>query len=544
MHIQRNKRYYKGKVYRSVLLRQCYYEDKKIKQRTIANLSHMPEHLIRTIEIAIKEKEAYYKLSDLEFEGGYSYGDIAVLYEIIRSINLDNLIYSRRGVERDYVIMMIIGRILHPSSKLENTRWIKKRWEAFSHFFSVDYDKLKVDDLYKALDWVIERKEKIEKNIYKSRSNPTLFLYDITSTYFEGEGADGSAFGYNRDKKKGKKQIVIGLVLDKEGYPLSVEVFRGNTSDQKTLKGKVEKMKKMYGIEKAVLVGDRGMITEARMKDLQEAGFDFITALTHRRLRELIKDIRSPFQIGLFDKRSSFEIEYEGKRYILCKSEEREILERRELASLLWKTRGKLNKIEEQVRKGKLKDPIKIAERVGRWKNRYKVGRYFEVEIGEGVFRYWVNKEELRLGKKLLGCYVIVSTLGREFSKEELVERYKSLSLVENAFKTIKTSLLNIRPIYHWKGARIKAHAFICMLSYYVVVEMKKRLKPLFSENGRGRNYSFTFKDILSTLALIQIGHIKILDLSIQQIGKITPEQRRTLELLKVELKLKREVKH
>lgn len=539
MHIQRNKVVYKGKVYRSVLLRQCYYEAGKIKQKTIANLSKMPEYLIRSIELAIKRKEISYKIEDLGFEKGVNIGDIGVIYEIAKEIGIEEVIYSKRKKERDIILMMIIGRILRPSSKLENTRWIKRRKEAFGEYFKLDYERLRVDDLYKGMDWLMERKEKIEEKLYKKRGSPILFLYDITSSYFEGEKAEISEFGYNRDKKRGKRQIVIGLVMDKEGYPISIEVFRGNMADQKTIKGRIEKMKKNYGIERGVLIGDRGMITEARMEELEKEGFDYITCLTHRKIEELVKEKESPFYPELFDEKIPIEIIYKGKRYILCKNEEKEKEERKQLASLLWKTYKKLKEIRKQVEKGRLKDEIKIGERVGRWKNRYKVGKYFITEIKRGYFKFYIDKDQLELTKKLLGCYVIKTSLKEGFTKEQIIDHYKSLSLVDRAFRIIKRSLLNIRPIYHWKEKRIKTHAFICMLSYYIVVEMKKRLKELFFENGKGRQYSLTFKNILEELREIQIGYINVNGLIIKQLSKMNQLQKDILKNLKVELKLR-----
>lgn len=545
MHIQRNKREYKGKVYTSVLLRQCYYENGKIKQRTIANLSRMPKWLIRTIELAIKKDELNYKLEDLEFEDAYSFGDIYSLWEIIEKTGLGKIIYSKRIKERELVVGMIIGRILHPSSKLENVRWIGQRKEAFSEVLSLNYEKLEVDDLYEALDWLERSKGRIEKKLWRANGKPKLFLYDITSVYFEGEKAEGGEYGYNRDKKKGKKQVVIGLMMDEEGYPVSVEVFNGKTSDQSTVKDKVEEIKKKYGIEKAILIGDRGMITSARMDEIEKEGFSFITCLTHKRIKGLIEDSSTPFQIGLFDERFSVEIEYGGRRYILCKNPLREKEERSTLASLIRKTKNELNRIKNMVKRGRLKDEKKIAERVGRWKNRYKAGRYFEVEIKEGEFNFWLNKEELEIEKRLLGCYVVVTNVSKKvMGKDEVVERYKELSLVDRAFRVIKTTLLNIHPVYHWKERRIRAHTFICMLAYWIVLKMKKDLKPLFEGNGKGKEYEFTFENVLSELNQIKIGRIRIKDMEIRQLSKLTETQKRILNLLRVNLRVKKEVTH
>lgn len=543
MHIQRNKRVYGDKVYRSVLLRQCYYEKGKIKQRTIANLSKMPEHLIRTIELAIKKGEVSYSVKDLEFERSYSYGDVYTIYSVMKEIGIEGLLYSKRKEERDIVEMMVIGRILHPCSKLENMRWVKKRKEVFSKIFSlIDYEELGVDDFYNALDWLWKRKEKIERKINKGRGRGEgkLFLYDITSVYFEGEKGEISEYGYSRDGKRDKKQVVIGLVLDKEGYPLGIDVFKGNTSDQKTVMGKVERLKKEYGIKEAILVGDRGMITWSRIEEIEkEGGIDYITCLSHRKIEQMIKETKAPFQLSLFDEVMPVEVEYEGRRYIICKSKEREKVERRQLGRLLRRTREKLQRIKEQVERGKLKDAKKIGERVGRWKDRYKVGKYFEIEIEEGSFKYRIDKEQLDLSKRLLGCYVVVTSVSVEsLSKEEVIEHYRSLALVDRAFRIIKKTLLNIRPIYHWKMRRIVAHSFICMLAYWVVVEMKKRLKNLFDENGGGKNYAYTFGNILSELEEIEVGYIKVKDIEIKQIGKISPLQKKILNFLGVELNI------
>ena len=541
MHIQRNKSSYKSSKYKSVLLRQCYYEDGKIKQETLANLSKLPEYLIRTIDLAIKKNEIYYKLSDLKFEEGINFGDIGVIGELIKEIGIDKDIYSKATKEREIALMMIIGRILHPSSKLENTRWIKERQEAFSHVYpTINYNSLRVDDLYECLDWLEARKVAIEKKLHKKRGEPALFFYDITSSYLEGEKCEIGEYGYNRDKKVGKKQIVIGLTLDKGGYPIGIEVFKGNTADQNTIKGKIKEMREKYGVEKGILIGDRGMITEARMEELEKEGLGFISCLTHKRVKQMIED-GERIQPGLFDKKLPIEIEYESRRYILCKSEERCQEERNQLAGLLRKTKEKLAKIRKVVKKGKIKDPIKIAERVGRWKDRYKVGKYFEYEIGEGKFNFYLNKEEIEKEKKILGCYVITTNV-KEYSTEEIIDYYRSLSLVDRAFRIIKTTLLDIRPVFHWKEKRVRAHAFVCMLSYYIVVEMKKRLKELFNENGKGRNYSLTFENVLSQLNKIQIGYIKIKDIYIQQLGEITPLQKNILQMLNIKLKLNKQV--
>lgn len=549
MHIQRNYRIYKGKdktkVYTSVLLRQCYYEDKKIKQKTIANLSKVPEHIIRTIELAIKKDEVYYKIDELDFEDSFSYGHIACLNHIIKDIGLDKILYSKQTKRRDLAEAMIISRALYPKSELETTRWILEE-EEFRGFYDIDYQKLRVDHLYETLDWLGKRQKKIETKLYETiNEKPILFLYDITSTYFEGDKAELSAFRYNRDKKKEKRQIVVGLVLDKNGYPLSVEVFKGNTSDQSTLIPKIKTLKETYGLETGIIVGDRGMIKESNIKNTQENRFKYITALTHKKIEELIKNSSTPFQLGLFDERKLAEIWYNKRRYILCRSKERATEDNETLLGLIKKTKEKLDKIKESVEKGKLKNVDKIGIRVGRWKNRWKVGKYFEIEIKEGCFEYQINVDKIELAKELCGCYVITTSVPNDMmNSSEVVEYHKRLCLVDRAFKIIKKYLLHIQPIYHSKEIRIKAHAFLCMLAYYVVLELKKRLNELFLENSNGRNYKWTLEKIFRELRKIKLGYMEIKSIKIKQLKPLTIEQQKILRYLGVKLQVKKEIIH
>lgn len=526
MYIQRNKRIYKGKEYTSILLRECYYENGKIKQKTLTNLSKMPDYLIKTIELAIKKQEVSYKLSDLKFEDGYPFGDIACLSLLIKDIGLDDLIYSKPIKERNLILTLIITRILHPSTKLENIRWIKERAKVFSHFYSFNYDKLNIDEIYESLDWLEGRQKRIEKKLLEKMEKSILFLYDITKTHFEGESFAFSDFSYPRRKSKTKRRVIIGLTLNNDGQPLSVRVFK------RDIKLKIEDLKKKYFIDKVVFIKDRGMITELEMKDLKFKNIDFITSLTHQEIEELIKGSNSLFHIELFDEKSPIEIEYQDKRYIFYKSEEKKIEERKILESLLWKTRNKFDQIKRQVKNKKLKDIRKIKERIERWGTRYKVGRYFKTDISEGKFNYCLNNEELKLGRKLLGCYVIITSLDKEcLSKEKIIDYYENLSLLERSFRLVKMSIFDIHPIYHGKEKRLKSYAFICMLSYYLVIEIKNRLKKLFAKEGKVENYTITFEEMLSLLNQIKVGNMKIKDLSVQQLTPITPLQKKILFL-------------
>jgi transposase len=547
MHVQRNKRKHNnGKVYRSVLLRQCYYDEGKTKQKTLANLSKLPDYLVRDIEALIrKDKSGYFKREDLKYKDGFSYGDTASLFEIMKDLGLDKVIYSKNIPHRKLIISMILARILHPGSKLENIRWLKKN-KAIQELISIDPDSLKVDHLYEALDFLKKRIPSIEKKLFKMRSgNLNLFLFDITSVYFEGQRGDLKAYGYNRDRKRGKKQIVVGLVCDKKGYPLSIEVFKGNTKDSSTLLGKIDSLKERYNINRGIMIGDRGMIIESKIDTIQEKGFQYITAITHGKLKELMLDNNTPFQLDLFDEKDIVEIAYNNRRYILCKSNERHISDVKRFEQLLNHTEDKLKEIQKSILNKRLTKKDKIGIRVGRWINKWKVGKYFNLNIDDGKLEYELKEELVNLNKKLCGCYVITTDISKkEMDKKKVLKQYKDLSLVERAFRTIKTTLLRIRPVYHWKDDRIKAHTFLCMLAYYIVVEMRNRLTPLFKNNGNGKNYKYTFDDIITNLANINLGEIHILDLKIMELSELTDDQKEILKYLRVKLIIKKTVKH
>ncbi len=545
MHIVHNRRRYKGKVYRCTLLRQGYYEAGKSRQRTIANLSHMPQSLIRTIELAVKQRELAFTLADLKFETAADYGHIAALHHLLRRTGLATVLYSKPRPERLLVEAMIIARILKPSSKLENTRWVKKSELGLRQFYDLDYGRLRVDDLYRAMDWLSRRKERIEARLVQLRRGQSadagtgrrrLFLYDTTSSYFEGEAAEGACYGYSRDERSGNKQIVIGLVCDDEGYPLAIETFAGNTADAETLLPQVKRLKERFGVKEGIMVGDRGMIKQAKLEELTRLGFGFITALTHQKLTELVQAPGTPFQLGLFDERKLVEVEYEDQRHVLCRNSERSAADQQTLDRLVNKTEEKLAAIKQAVQAGRLKAAAKIGARVGRWQNRWQVGKYFTVEIGEGSFEYRLKVAELALARGLCGCYVVVTSVAPEdLTAQQVVDQYQQLQMVERAFRAIK-SLLDIRPMYHRLAGRIRAHAMICLLAYYLVVELRKSLRPLFAQNGEGRDYVWTLESILTELGNIKLGWIKVQDIRLKQLGEVNQSQRSILKHLGLKL--------
>jgi len=553
MHIVHNRRRYKDKVYHCTLLREGYHEGGKSRQRTLANLTHLPQFLIRMIELAIQQREVTYTRADLKFQTAADYGHIAALDHLLRDTGLATALYSKARPERSLVEAMIIARILKPASKLENTRWLKQSEPAFREFSALNYGRLRVDDLYRALDWLDRRKERIEARLVQLRTGQSahgpaagrrrLFLYDTTSSYFEGDTAEGAEYGYSRDERSGNKQIVIGLVCDEAGYPLAIETFAGNTADAATLLPQVRRLQERFGVKDGIMVGDRGMIKQAQLEELGRLGFGFITALTHQRLTELVQAPGTPFQLGLFDESGLVEVEYEKQRHVLCRNPDRAQADQQTLDRLMKKTQEKLKTIKQAVRAGRLKSAAKIGVRVGRWQNRWQVGKYFAVEVGEGSFEYRIKVAELALARGLAGCYVVVTSAARdELTTQQVVEQYKQLQVVERAFRALKTTLLEIRPMYHRRARRIRAHALICMLAYYLVVELRQRLAPLFDENGEGRDYVWTLESILTELGNIKLGWLRLADIRLKQISELNQRQRSILRHLGLKLTTQAEV--
>jgi transposase len=397
----------------------------------------------------------------------------------MQRLGFENLIASRPSRQRDLVVAMVVARILDPDSKLATTRW----WHTTTLPVMLDVADADEDDLYAAMDWLLKSQDRIEKKLAaRHLQNDGLALYDLSSSYFEGVTCPLAAFGHNRDGKKGKLQVNYGLLTDRHGIPVSVSVFKGNTGDPKTLLPQVDKVRRDFGIEEFVLVGDRGMITQKQIDALREIdGIDWIAALRPGAIKKLVTS--GAIQMGLFDERNLFGLihpDFPGERLVACRNPE--LAERRsqKRKSLLEATVKELEKVRRMVQRGRLHGKDDIGVRVGKVVNKYKVGKHFTLDIHDDRFGFAIDQEKVAAEASLDGIYVIRTSLSEQrISDEDTVRSYKLLSQVERGFRSFKTIDLKVRPIRHRLEDRVRAHIFLCMLAYYVQLHMLEAWRPL-----------------------------------------------------------------
>lgn len=452
----------------AILLRESYRENGKVKTRTLANLSKLPDAAIEALKLSLKGEQLVPLDETLEIVASPHHGHVEAVLQSIRRLGLARLIDSRPSRERDLVVAMIAARILAPHSKLATTRW----WHDTTLPAELGVEDADESDLYAALDWLLERQGRIEKKLAARHLDENgLALYDLSSSYFEGATCPLAAFGHNRDGKKGKRQVNYGLLTNDQGVPVSVSVFEGNTADPTTLLEQVRRVQKHFAIRSFAMVGDRGMITQTQIDALRkEDGVDWITALRPGAIRQLVQD--GAVQLDLFDERNLFELthpDFPGERLVACRNPE---LARRRAAkrqSLLQATAGELDKVRGMVERGRLQGKDKIGVRVGKVIDKYKMAKHVVLEIEGGHFGYAFDEDKIATEAALDGIYVIRTSLDvQRISGDDAVRSYKQLTRVERAFRSMKTMDLHVRPIHHRLEDRVRAHIFLCMLAYYV----------------------------------------------------------------------------
>jgi len=493
VHVATTKRKYKGKVYQSFLLRRSYRDGKKVKHETVGNVSHLPMHVIDLIRRALKGESFVCAEESFECVRSLPHGHVVAVLGTLKKLGLDKIIASRRSRMRDLVMAMIVARIIDPRSKLAIARGLSEQ-TAFSTLGEVlSVVSASEDELYAAMDWLLPRQNKIEEQLARRHlADGTLVLYDVTSSYFEGRTCPLAKLGHNRDGKKGKLQIVIGLLCSREGRPVAVEVFDGNTGDPTTVVPQIEKIRERFGLTRVVLVGDRGMITSARIReDLATVeGLGWITAIRAPAIRTLLR--KGAVERSLFDEVDLAEIsseDYPGERLIVCRNPLLAAERARKRKELLEATEQELEKIvvATQRKSRRLKGEDKIALRVGKVRNKYKMGKHFELEITSDSFGYHRKVEQIAEEASLDGFYVIRTNVpAEELGPTETVTVYKGLSVVERAFRSMKTMDLKVRPIHHRLVDRVRSHVLLCMLAYYVEWHMRQALAPvLFDDHER-----------------------------------------------------------
>jgi transposase len=475
------------------LLRESFRQDGKVKNRTLANLSSLPIEQIHLIQRVLKN-EVLVPVNELfEIKRGHPHGHVAAVLGTLRKIGLDRMLDPQPSRERRLVEAMIVARILLPASKLATSRLLAKATAASSLGALLEIDDLDEDDLYEALDWLRTRQMAIERKLARTHlKDGSLILYDLTSTYYTGRCCLLAKYGHNRDGKKRFPQIVIALLCDRDGRPIAVEVFEGNTSDPKTVPAQIEKLRTQFNLERILLVGDRGVLTSARInKDLRTVeGMQWITALRAQTIRKLAA--QKTVTMSLFDERDLAEVTspaFPGERLFVCYNPLLADERARKRQRLLKATEEQLEKIGTVVRRKRnpLRGRKEIALRVGKILNRHKVGKHFLLEIRAASFEYRRNETKIAEEAALDGIYVLRSNVPPEdLNAEQTVAAYKGLAEVEQAFRSFKSVDLKVRPIFHWEPERVKAHVFLCMLSYYVEWHMREKLAELlFDEDDK-----------------------------------------------------------
>lgn len=480
----------------AILLRESYRENGKVKTRTLANLSHLPSHQIQALRLALSGSlpAPGRSLPDsFRITRSLPHGHVAAVLGSLRQLQLDSLLDPRPSRPRDLVIAMIVARILEPASKLATARGLHADTLHHSLGEVLQLDSADETELYQAMDWLLPRQARLEQQLAQRHlSNGGLVLYDLTSTYFEGRHCPLAKLGHSRDDKSGKLQIVFGLLTNAAGCPVAVEVFEGNTGDPRTVAEQVQKLREGFGLSDVVLVGDRGMITSARIRqDLPaSSGIQWITALRASQIQKLAT--AGQLQMSLFDQTDLVEIahpDFAGERLIACfnplLAEERA----RKRPELLAATEKQLEKIAAATRRPKrpLRGKQNIGVRAGKILNRYKMGKHFQLHIEDDSFSYQRKTANIEREQSLDGIYIIRTSVPKEaLSSEQVVASYKSLSNVERAFRSLKSVDLHVRPIHHRLADRVRAHILLCMLAYYVEWHMRQRLAPiLFDEDDK-----------------------------------------------------------
>jgi transposase len=469
----------------AILLREGWREGKKTRKRTLANLSDWPKHKIETLRKLLRD-EVLVSPSDLfTTERTLPHGHVEAVLGTIRKLGLDVVISAKRCRQRDLVLAMIAERLLHACSKLATTRI----WHTTTLAEELSVEDADEDDLYEAMDWLLTRKEKIEKKLAaRHLSDGAIVLYDVSSSYYEGRKCSLAQYGHDRDGQKGLPIIVYGVMTDSEGRPVSVSVYPGNTGDPTTVTDQTEKLREQFGLSRIVIVGDRGMLTQAQIVKLKERGsLGWISALRSSSIRKLVGE--GALQLSLFDKKNLAEItspDYPGERLIACYNPLLADERRRKRQELLAATEVELQKLAKRVAR-RTKNPMKASEiglKTGKVLGRYKVGKHFRLTIADGILKWARRQEAIEQESKLDGIYVIrTSESKKQLTAEDTVRTYKNLSQVERAFRTMKGIDLLVRPIRHRTENRVPAHIFLCMLAYYIKWHMRRALASILFED-------------------------------------------------------------
>jgi len=576
-HVEVVSKTYKGKVFKSVLLRNSYRENGKVKHQTLGNLSSLPPDVIEFIRKRLHGELGEGELPQLfEIVRSLPHGNVAAVLQTARNIGLEQLIASRHSRERDLVLALIVSRLIQPGSKLSACGGLQDETAKSTLCEELQLGEVGVHELYAAMDWLLDKQKRIENKLAKKHlQGGLLVLFDVSSSYYTGRKSTLIQHGYSRDHRGDLPQIVYGLLCDPEGRPIAVEVFPGNTADPTTFTEIVSRVRKRFGIGCVVFVGDRGMITSARIReDLRDVeGLDWISALRSDGIRKLVD--AKLIQRSLFDEQDLAEIvsdDFPEERLVVCRNPLLADERARKREALLRATEAELERIVAATLRGTnpLRGEAAIGLRVGKVIGKYKMEKHFELTITDDRFSFARRQENIAAEALLDGLYVVRTSVPSEtLNSESVVRTYKSLSHVERAFRSIKTVDLQLRPIYHHNDDRIRAHVFVCMLAYYVEWHMRGRLRELLfddcdrasaeaerksivapsarsaaakQKDATRRTQSGlpvqSFQNLLKDMSTLTRNRIRVgeFDAEYDKLTNPTPYQRRVLELLDITL--------
>jgi hypothetical protein len=475
----------------AILLRESYREDGKTKNRTLANLSGWPSERVELLRAVLRGDKLLPAAEAVQIQRALPHGHVLAALATARRIKLEDLLPRRAPQRRrDLAQALIVGRLLEPAAKLATARMLDGQTASHSLGDVLGLGAVTARELYATLDWLGAEQDFIEASLARRHlQGGALLLYDVTSTYLEGRCCELAQRGYSRDHRRDRPQIVIGLICAADGCPIAVEVFEGNTADPATVAAQIDKLKQRFGLQRVVLVGDRGMLTQARIeKTLRPAGLDWITALRAPAIQALAAE-NGPLQMSLFDDRDMAEItspDYPGERLVVCHNpwlgEERS----RKRAELLAATEADLRKLAARVSRARapLRGAGAIGQALGAILDKHKVAKHFTITIADDAFSFARDTARIEAEAALDGIYVVRTNLAAEHTDAAgVVQAYKSLARVERAFRSLKTVDLDLRPVFHWTAPRVRAHVLLCMLAYYLEWHMRQCLAPLLFDD-------------------------------------------------------------
>jgi len=472
------------------LLRESYRDGGQVKSRTLANLSHLPREQIESLRRVLKGETLVPGEALFEIARSLPHGHVAAVLGTLRRLRLDRVLGARASRQRDLVCAMIVARILQPQSKLATARSLNTQTASTSLGTCLGLEDSSEDDFYAAMDWLVARQERIEAALAREHLREgTLALYDLTTLHFEGRTCPLAALGASNNGPKGKPQIRVGLLCTPAGCPVAVEVFQGNAPEQGTLSSQIHKLRQRFDLQRVVVVGDRGILTSARIREelAETDGLDWITALRAPAIKKLAAD--GAIELSLFDQRDLAEIQhpdFPNERLVVCRNPLLGAERARKREELLQATEQELEKIRQATRRPKrrLKGKDRIGVRTGRVLHRFKMGKHFQLDITEDNFSYRRKEEAIAAEAALDGLYVIRTSVPAEaMDADTCVASYKSLSAVERAFRSLKSVDLKIRPIHHRTANRVRSHVLVCILAYYVEWHMRQDLAPMLFDD-------------------------------------------------------------